>query len=118
MAFPTTTRTGARPAAGARAPGGGEPRRIVHRLSALFALDSFGAGFTVQAFVAYWLAARFDGPTVLPGGPEMNVRMKVANIVAASLDDVHIWHHVPEMSNTGRGELYRAFPHYHQHWPQ
>jgi predicted MFS family arabinose efflux permease len=29
------------------------------RLSALFALDSFGGGFVVQAFVAYWLSRRF-----------------------------------------------------------
>lgn len=93
----------------------------------LFPIGSFGhTGWTgtdiwidpVTDSYLIMLAARFDGPTVLPGGPEMNVRMKVANIVAASLDDVHIWHHVPEMSNTGRGELYRAFPHYHQHWPQ
>ncbi len=48
-------------------PGGGETRRILRRLSALFALDSFGAGFTVQAFVAYWLAARFDASTLSIG---------------------------------------------------
>ena len=30
------------------------------RLAALFSLDSFGGGFTVQAFVAFWLAQRFD----------------------------------------------------------
>ena len=29
------------------------------RLAGLFALDSFGGGFVVQAFVAYWLAQRF-----------------------------------------------------------
>jgi predicted MFS family arabinose efflux permease len=32
----------------------------VARLAALFALDSFGGGFVVQSFVAYWLARRFD----------------------------------------------------------
>ena len=46
---------------------GGETRRIVHRLSVLFALDSFGAGFTVQAFVAYFLATRFDASTLSIG---------------------------------------------------
>ena len=51
----------------AKRPAGGETRRIVHRLSALFALDSFGAGFTVQAFVAYWLAARFEASTLSIG---------------------------------------------------
>ena len=34
-------------------------RPTVVRLAGLFALDSFGGGFVVQAFVAFWLAARF-----------------------------------------------------------
>jgi len=34
-------------------------RPIVVRLASLFALDSFGGGFVVQAFIAYWLAERF-----------------------------------------------------------
>ena len=54
------------PTSADRVPGGGT-RRIVHRLSALFALDSFGAGFTVQAFVAYWLTTRFDASTLSIG---------------------------------------------------
>jgi predicted MFS family arabinose efflux permease len=32
---------------------------IVARLSALFALDSFGGGFVVQSFIAYWFALKF-----------------------------------------------------------
>ncbi len=32
---------------------------VVARLSALFALDSFGGGFVVQSFVAYWFHVRF-----------------------------------------------------------
>ena len=36
-----------------------ESRPAVMRLAALFSLDSFAGGFTVQAFVAYWLAQRF-----------------------------------------------------------
>ena len=32
---------------------------VVLRLSALFALDSFGGGFVVQSFVAYWFYLRF-----------------------------------------------------------
>ena len=32
---------------------------IVMRLSALFALDSFGGGFVVQSFIAYWFALKF-----------------------------------------------------------
>jgi len=35
-------------------------KRIVARLSALFALDSFGGGFVVQSFIAYWFALKFD----------------------------------------------------------
>ena len=34
-------------------------KSIVIRLSALFALDSFGGGFVVQSFIAYWFALKF-----------------------------------------------------------
>ncbi len=34
-------------------------RRVVMRLSALFALDSFAGGFVVQSIVAYWFHVRF-----------------------------------------------------------
>lgn len=37
----------------------GESRGVVLKLSALFALDSFGGGFVVQAFAAYWFHLRF-----------------------------------------------------------
>jgi predicted MFS family arabinose efflux permease len=37
----------------------GRSRPAVLRLSGLFALDSFGGGFVVQAFVAYWFRRRF-----------------------------------------------------------
>jgi predicted MFS family arabinose efflux permease len=33
--------------------------RVVLKLSALFALDSFGGGFVVQSFAAYWFYLRF-----------------------------------------------------------
>jgi MFS family permease len=35
-------------------------RQVVIRLSALFALDSFGGGFVIQSFAAYWFYLRFD----------------------------------------------------------
>jgi MFS family permease len=34
-------------------------RDVVVRLSALFALDSFGGGFVIQSFAAYWFHLRF-----------------------------------------------------------
>ena len=34
-------------------------RGIVYRLAALFAVDSLGGGFVVQAFIAYWFARKF-----------------------------------------------------------
>ncbi len=34
-------------------------RGVVMKLSALFALDSFGGGFVIQAFAAYWFHLRF-----------------------------------------------------------
>jgi MFS family permease len=37
----------------------GHSREIVLRLSGLFALDSFGGGFVVQSFAAYWFYLRF-----------------------------------------------------------
>jgi MFS family permease len=42
-------------------------RSVVRRLSALFAMDSFGGGFVVQAFIAYWLVARFGASIQLVG---------------------------------------------------
>jgi predicted MFS family arabinose efflux permease len=48
----------------------GLPRRpltrsktIVRRMAALFALDSFGGGFVVQTFIAYWFTRRFHTST-------------------------------------------------------
>jgi MFS family permease len=45
----------------------GESRSVVIRLAALFSLDSFAGGFTVQAFVAYWLSQRFDASVEVIG---------------------------------------------------
>jgi MFS family permease len=44
----------------------GRSRRIVARLSALFALDAFGGGFVPQSLMAYWFHLRFGvEPAVL-----------------------------------------------------
>jgi MFS family permease len=40
---------------------------VVLRLSALFALDSFGGGFVVQSLVAYWFHLRFGTPAASLG---------------------------------------------------
>src|SRR5690606_19284031 len=37
----------------------GPSRGIVHRLTALFAVDAFGSGFFVQSLFALWLLDRF-----------------------------------------------------------
>jgi MFS family permease len=34
-------------------------RPVIYRLCGLFAVDSLGGGFVIQAFVAYWFSARF-----------------------------------------------------------
>ena len=43
----------------ARLSGLDRSHRVVLKLSALFALDSFGGGFVVQSFAAYWFYLRF-----------------------------------------------------------
>jgi MFS family permease len=39
--------------------GVGRSRDVVMKLSALFALDSFGGGFVIQSFAAYWFHLRY-----------------------------------------------------------
>lgn len=58
----------AAPAMGNRFLGLGESRGTVFRLSALFALDSFGGGFIVQSFLAYWFHLRFGVSEAALGG--------------------------------------------------
>jgi MFS family permease len=52
-------------------------RDTVWKLSALFALDSFGGGFVVQGFAAYWFHLRFG---VEPGA--LGVIFLTANVLA------------------------------------
>ena len=42
-------------------------RRTVRDLAGLFALDSLGGGFVVQAFIAYWLSLRFGASAAFLG---------------------------------------------------
>ena len=50
---------GAHGAPGRRCPASTDRAAVVWNLSALFALDSFGGGFVVQSFAAYWFHLRF-----------------------------------------------------------
>jgi MFS family permease len=53
------------PAAGARRR---PSRRLIYRIAALFALDSFAGGFVLQSLLVYWLHSRFAlGPAVIGG---------------------------------------------------
>ena len=61
--------TGSTAAPVERAPAGrlGASRPVVRRLSGLFAIDSFGCGFVVQSFIAFWLTRRFGATTATVG---------------------------------------------------
>jgi MFS family permease len=50
-------------------------RAIVLRLTALFALDSFGGGFTVDSLLALWLLLRFDLSLQAAGSVFFGARM-------------------------------------------
>lgn len=45
----------------------GPSRPVVVRLAGLFATDSFGGGFVVQSFIAFWLTRRFGATTATVG---------------------------------------------------
>jgi predicted MFS family arabinose efflux permease len=45
----------------------GPSKPMIVGLAGLFAMDSFGGGFVVQAFIAYWLATRFGASIGLLG---------------------------------------------------
>lgn len=63
------SRLSSQPNAGMARPGGAlaTSRSFVLRLSAVFAIDSFGGGFVVQSLVALWLYQRFDMSVELAG---------------------------------------------------
>jgi predicted MFS family arabinose efflux permease len=44
-----------------------ESRRVVWKLSWLFALDAFGGGFVIQSLIAYWFHVRFQLDPALLG---------------------------------------------------
>ncbi len=72
----TTAAAAPRSLTGLRRPGSA---RIVARLSAFFALDAFAGGFTMQAFVAFWFAQRWQLST-----DKIGVLLSISNIVAGA----------------------------------
>ena len=61
------TPSGPAVAAGPTVLGLRESRGLVLRLSALFALDSFGGGFILQSFLAWWFQQRFGADEAVLG---------------------------------------------------
>jgi MFS family permease len=81
----------------------GDSQRLVLRLSALFALDSFGGGFCVQSFLAWWfhqkfgasdatLGAVFFGTNLLSG---LSALAAVPLARRFGLINTMVWTHLP-----------------------
>lgn len=81
----------------------GESRATVFRLSALFSVDSFGGGFIVQSFLAYWFHQRFGATDAALGGIFFgaNLLSGVSALVAVPLArriglvNTMVWTHLP-----------------------
>jgi predicted MFS family arabinose efflux permease len=62
----------------------GASRPAVVRLAGLFAIDSFGGGFVVQAFIAFWLTERFHASVGVLGVAFFAIGvLQTASILAA-----------------------------------
>ena len=81
----------------------GEVRPVVMKLSALFALDSFGGGFCVQSFIAWWchqkfgvsdadLGGLFFGANLLSG---FSALLAVPLARRIGLINTMVWTHLP-----------------------
>ena len=80
-----------------------ESRGFVLRLSGLFALDSFGGGFVLQSFVAWWLHQRFGANLATLGTVFFvtNLLSGLSGLVAVPLArrfglvNTMVWTHLP-----------------------
>lgn len=80
-----------------------ESRALVLRLSALFALDSFGGGFVLQSFVAWWFQRRFGADEALLGAVFFgtNLLSGLSGLAAVPLArriglvNTMVWTHLP-----------------------
>jgi MFS family permease len=78
-------------------------RRVVLKLSALFALDAFGGGFVAQSLAAYWFHLRFGidpallGPIFFAANILAGMSALVASQLAARFGLVRtmVWTHLP-----------------------
>jgi MFS family permease len=81
----------------------GESRGLVLRLSALFALDSFGGGFVLQSFVAWWLQQKFAADEAVLGAVFFgtNLLSGLSGLAAVPLAkrigliNTMVWTHLP-----------------------
>jgi MFS family permease len=80
-----------------------ESRGFVLRLSALFALDSFGGGFILQSFLAWWLHQRYGASDAVLGSIFFgtNLFSGLSGLVAVALArrfglvNTMVWTHLP-----------------------
>ncbi|MSU24014.1 MAG: MFS transporter [Opitutus sp.] len=95
--------TGGAMAAGPTLLGLRESRGLVVRLSALFALDSFGGGFVLQSFLAWWLQQKFAADAAVLGAVFFgtNLLSGLSGLAAVPLAkkigliNTMVWTHLP-----------------------